>query len=233
VTRTGRLSIVLGIDGSGKSTAMAHLRSHGYAISHWKHLKDAGYDALNFTNPSEELSVLRGTARLDYIRPYIVGEWELVAAELTAGVDVISDGLYVKFYVKERIYDRLDLAALAKLDPLPADTLFVVLDTPPEVAMARKTSVTPYECFTGPEDFVAFQSLQRQAIFDYVAARPNVVVNGLRDKHAVANDVMAVLQEHGITPQFPARLMNPFGNNSIRNTGDELHKGQSETPELS
>lgn len=137
----GKLVILAGIDGSGKSTLLSSLAEKGYYISHWKKLESLSLPkALNFRNPGEVVQTLDGPGRLEFIWDYINFEWEyLIKPALELGRDVIADRFFIGFFIKEKIYKRLPLDELERRSPLTGGEFIIMIDTPPAVAIKRKT----------------------------------------------------------------------------------------------
>lgn len=200
----GKLVILIGIDGSGKSSLLSTLKKEGYFTSHWRKLKSFSLPKpLNFENPAEEVQELQDQKRLEFIWSYIRAEWEyLIKPTLETGRNVISDGFFIRFYVKERIYKRLPVDELLKYSPLTGQELIIMVDLPPEVAFQRKISqgISVYECFNGPNDFVRFQSFQRKALLEYAKNFPHVIVEGILERKKLAKRVLEILAENRITP---------------------------------
>src|SRR5262249_42490429 len=75
-TDFGKLAIVVGIDGAGKSTIIRRLAGIGYATSHWRMLAhlDANLAPL-VNNASEVMFSLRGRDRTDFLLKLVKAEW--------------------------------------------------------------------------------------------------------------------------------------------------------------
>src|SRR5258708_6485732 len=147
--KEGRLIILLGIDGSGKSTLVCGLEQNGYKATHWRKLREKCPE-LDFTSPAESVQKLDGEERLSFILSYIHSEWRYLIQPLRKnGIDVISDGFFARFYAKEKIYQRMNLDDLRRNCPIGGNTIFIMMDTPPEVALGRKglDQLSPYEFF--------------------------------------------------------------------------------------
>lgn len=202
--KKGKLVILVGIDGSGKSTLLSYLESKGYFVSHWRRLASFSLPKpLNFKNPAEVVQTLRNQKRLEFIWGYISSEREyLIRPALEVGRNVISDGFFIRFLIKEKIYKKLPIKELLKRSPLSGKEFIIMVDVPPEIALKRKIKrkISPYECFRNPEDFVYFQSLQRKALLKFVKKFPHVVVKGVLSKKELAEEVLLKLKENRIEP---------------------------------
>lgn len=97
--KKGKLVILAGIDGSGKTTILSFLESKGYFISYWRKLSFLPISrSLNFKNPAEIVQTLKGQERLEFIWKYIKAEWEyLIKPRIEVGEDVVSDGFFIRF----------------------------------------------------------------------------------------------------------------------------------------
>jgi len=196
----GSLSILVGIDGSGKTTLVNGLEQNGYKTTHWKKLKQICPE-LNVKNPAEELQLLDGEERLLFISNYIQSEWnKLIQPLRDDGINVISDSFFAKFYAKEKVYKRLNLDDLKKQCPLNGKEVFIMLDTPTEVAFDRKKidTITPYECLNGPDDFVSFQSRQRKELLEFVKDYKFYLLNGEKSKEELLNETLNILKDNRI-----------------------------------
>lgn len=194
------MGILVGIDGSGKTTLVGGLEQNGYRATHWKKIKQIRPD-LNFTNPAEEIQSLDNNERLLFILNYIQSEWDgLIQPLRRNGINVISDGFFVKFYAKEMVYKKLDLDDLAKHCPLDKSEIIIMIDTPPEIAYDRKSkdTITPYECLNAPEDFVLFQSRQREELFKFIKDYKFYVLDGRNTKEELLNETLGILSKNAI-----------------------------------
>jgi len=203
--KEGRLVILAGIDGSGKSTLLSYLEERGYFISHWKRLKKLSLPKpLNFENPAEVVQTLKDQERLDFIWAYISSEWKyLIKPALNIGKNVISDGFFIRFYIKEKIYNKLGVNELLKYSPLTGKEFIIMIDTPPKIAFQRKLSpnISPYECFKSVKDFVEFQSLQRKMLLAFIKDFPYIIINGMLAKEKLVNRVLRELEKNQINPE--------------------------------
>jgi len=203
--KKGNLVILVGIDGSGKSTLLANLENKGYFTSHWRKLKGLSLQTpLNFENPGEIVQTLKGQKRLKFIWGYVSSEYDyLIKPALSVGKSVISDGFFIRFLIKEKIYKRLPIRELLKRSPLRGDEFIIMIDVSPKIAYERKIGleISPYECFKTPEDFVYFQSLQRKFLLDYIKEFPHLVINGELPRNKLARIVLNALKENQIYPK--------------------------------
>jgi len=197
-----KLLILAGIDGSGKSTILESLKDNNFKISHWKLLrfvKEA--KMLNFTNPAQELQSLNGIKRYRYIFNYINAEKRyLIDPWIKKDTDVISDGLFVKFYTKELVYKKLNLGFFRKMCPLEGEEIFAFIDTPPEVAYERKTKkdISCYEYLSTPRDFIMFQTQVRDKILDFIQKYKFYLIDGTRSKGSILKNIEDILAKEDI-----------------------------------
>lgn len=200
----GKLVILAGIDGSGKSTLLSRLAEKGYCISHWKKLENLSLPkALNFRNPGEIVQTLDGPERLEFIWNYINFEWEyLIKPALELGRNVIADRFFIGFFIKEKIYKRLPINELEQRSPLTGGEFIIMIDTPPAVALKRKTKlkISLYECFNMPNDFIQFQLRQRKLLLEYIEKFPHVIIDGMLSKKEIVKKVIEKLKKNQINP---------------------------------
>lgn len=200
----GKLVILAGIDGSGKSTLLSSLAKKGYCVSHWKKLENLSLPkALNFRNPGEMVQTLDGSERLEFIWSYINFEWEyLIKPVLESGRNIIADRFFIGFFIKEKIYKRLPINKLRRRSPLTGKEFIIMIDTPPEIALKRKTEsmISPYEYFKTSSDFIPFQLQQRKLLLKYVENFPHVIISGMLSKEEIAEEVVNMLKKNQINP---------------------------------
>jgi thymidylate kinase len=204
MTKKGKLVILVGIDGSGKSTIASYLEKKGYFVSYWRKLKSFSLPKpLNFDNPAEVVQSLRGQERLDFILAYVNSEWEyLVKPTLNIGMNVISDGFFIRFFIKEKIYKKLVIEKFLAQSLLKGDELIIMIDTPVEIAFKRKSKskISPYECFKNPQDFIYFQRIQRKLLLEFIKNFPHVIIDGRLLKAKIAKEVLIKLKENHLEP---------------------------------
>ncbi len=201
---SGKLAIVVGIDGAGKSTVVRRLAALGYLTSHWRDLPHPDRrTAERIARAATIVSELKGPERTAFLRWLVEAEWRLaIEPQLRAGRDVIGDGFYLRPLIKEIIFGDGDVAALLAGSPLSGHELVVMIDVPVDEAVRRKGDgeISRYECFTGPDDFREFQARQRVLLLDTIRSWNHVVVDGARDVELVTSDVRQILDQHGIRP---------------------------------
>ncbi len=182
----GKLGILVGIDGSGKSTLVGGLEQNGYKVTHWRKLKQVCPE-LDFATPAEQVQTLDGEERLKFILNYIQS-------------DVISDGFFARFYAKEKIYKKLNLDDFKGHCPLGGEEIFIMLDAPPNIALERKgiNTLSPYEYLTVPDDFVFFQSRQRDELLAFIKDYKFYILDGRNTKEELLNETLDILRSNAI-----------------------------------
>lgn len=202
--KKAKLVILVGIDGSGKSTILSYLEKKGYLVSHWRKLAKLPLSkSLNFRNPAEVVQTLSGKKRFKFLWRYIDSEWKyLIRPALEHGNNIVSDGFFIRFLTKEKIYQKLAVTEFVKRSPLMGKELIIMIDVPPQVALERKKKliISPYECLKSPDDFIYFQSLQRKILLELIKRFPHVVIDGTLPKEKLAKKVLLVLKENQIEP---------------------------------
>lgn len=200
----GKVAIIVGIDGAGKSTVVRRLCSLGYQTSHWRMLRDVNGDwADRVDNAAATMSHLRGRERTGFILALIEGEWNAcILPHLIANRDVVCDGFYLRSLAKELVFGDGDVDAVLKSSPLVGHELVVLIDVPVEVAERRKEGheISAYECFSSPTDYLAFQAKQREQLLTIVNGWNHVVVDGTGHEDLVASEVAGILKSHGVLP---------------------------------
>jgi thymidylate kinase len=200
----GKLAIIVGIDGAGKSTVVRRLGGFGYQTSHWRMLRDVNGDwADRVDNAAAKMRDLRGRERTRFVLDLLEGEWNAcILPHLIADRDVVCDGFYLRSLAKELVFGDGDIDAVLKSSPLAGDELVVLIDIPVEVAERRKRGheISAYECFDSPADFLEFQARQREQLRTIVNAWNHVVVDGTGHEDLVVSEIAAILAKHGVLP---------------------------------
>lgn len=175
----GRIVVVEGVDGAGKTTLVHALRrmldAHGTAVR----LVDKNTTA---TDPALR-ERLQQTNRLVYCNDggqrnnwgdahwlYALGAWFHLLDEcvirpcIAAGSDVLVDNSHYKIWARYRAGGTIDPAAVdAVFSPLSEPDIGILLDVSPVVAVSRRERFTPLESgFTGR--FVEYQSAVRDQL---------------------------------------------------------------------
>ena len=199
---SGKVAIIVGIDGAGKSTVLRRLRS--FHTSHWRMLRQVSSEwADRVDNAAETMSNLRGRERTAFILQLIEAEWNAsILPNLTAGRDVVCDGFYLRPLIKEMVFGDGDVDAVLEASPLAGDELVLFIDVPVDVAVRRKQghAISGYECFSSPADFADFQAAQRERLLALLGEWNHVRIDGTQSEHDVAAEVQRALTIHGITP---------------------------------
>ncbi|MEM9804257.1 MAG: hypothetical protein AAF959_03170 [Cyanobacteria bacterium P01_D01_bin.56] len=196
---TGLMIVVLGADGSGKSTVITRVRKDlapAFRQTHYIHLrprlgKTTGQDEAPVLDPHGQppRSWLTSVIKLIYfVLDYGVGYLIKVYPKLVRSTFVIFDRYYHDLLVDSRRYRYGGPRWWAKLVGrlIPKPDLWILLDAPAEVLQARKQEVSFEET-----------ARQRKAYLELVNNLPNaIVVNSAQPLDDVVLDVAKAVLVH-------------------------------------
>lgn len=204
-TSKGRFIVLLGIDGSGKTSLLRALAARGLRTAQWQQLRDHDVPAaLAPTAPTAVKNGLTPLARAMFIGGHLVAQYEyLVRPQIETGRTVVLDSYYFKVLAKERILGVAHPALVDLCAELPQPDLLLHLDVTPQESRRRKQGrISSYEHFEPDETtYLTFQT--RLAAHLRAAARESgcfLTLNGNQCHEAVvqdALDAMAGLRNHG------------------------------------
>ncbi len=195
----GRFLVLVGIDGSGKTSLLSALADLGMLTGSWRDLRDHDLpQAMAPDAPTQIKTRLNPMPRTMFVGGHLVAQYEyLVRPAVEAGTDILLDSYWYKVLAKERLLGRLHPSLTELCRALPVPDAVVFLDVDPRVALRRKGGrVTAYECLGAPgdESFLRFQTLLRQEIMADLASVPQVHrVDADADPGAVLDQVVALL----------------------------------------
>ncbi|WP_369220705.1 dTMP kinase [Streptomyces sp. R39] len=160
----GLFIVLLGIDGSGKTSLLSALRGGTFATVGWRDLRNHELPAVMAPDaPSAIKDRLSDLPRAMFVGGHIVAQYEyLVRPEVVEGRNVLLDSYWYKVLAKERALGRLSPALEDLRQLLPVPDAVVLLDVDPRTAWARRGGTcAPYERFDDPggqaAGFVRFQ----------------------------------------------------------------------------
>lgn len=191
VRPVGRCIAVLGVDGSGKSTALASLFAErvspfsGIEFGHFRPdlLSGRSHDPAEYERPHDvaPYPTLLGGAKLAYLwLDYVIGYLVRVRPRLARGYLVVFDRYALDVAADPARY-RLALPsslvrAVMRLTPQPA--AYVLLDLDTEAALARKAEVHPALLASLAERYRSLASEARVTVVD-AGATPAAVAAAL------------------------------------------------------
>ncbi|NED11509.1 hypothetical protein [Streptomyces sp. SID9124] len=177
----GLFIVLLGIDGSGKTSLLSELSDNNLTTVSWRELRHHELPSVMAPDaPTDVKNRLSDLPRAMFIGGHIVAQYEhLVRPNVTAGRNVLLDSYWYKVLAKERLVGRTHPALDELRLLLPVPDAVVLLDVDPRTAWARKNaSCTPYEHFDDPAGrragFIRFQQRLRERWEDDLRDHPAV-----------------------------------------------------------
>jgi thymidylate kinase len=179
----GKFLVLLGTDGSGKSTVLSRVRLPGLVTASWRDLRSHDLPAMLAADaPTHIKDRLPGLSRAMFIGGHLVAQYEyLVRPQTDIGNHVLLDSYYFKLLAKERLLGTVHPVLEELCAELPAPDGVIYLDVPAHTGLARKAgAISSYECFgePTPPSFLTFQTRLAAMLKDELARLPHVVVSG-------------------------------------------------------
>jgi thymidylate kinase len=208
----GKLGVLVGMDGSGKSTVLRSLREQGCIVADWKDLRS--HEEVAFwapQRPREVRAKLKPMSRAMFVASHLVAEYEyVIEPALSMGQNVLADSYYFKWLAKESIYEQTHAIFYTVCDALPKPDLVIVLELSPELAFRRKiVGLSPFEYFEQPTlaDFAQFQRNVMGVILEKARDMPVVSIDATQDILVVEQQILHELAHWGWRmPGVPAQL---------------------------
>ncbi|MGQ4436280.1 MULTISPECIES: dTMP kinase [unclassified Streptomyces] len=197
----GLFLVLLGIDGSGKTSLLSSLHHDSLVTASWRDLRNHELPSVMAPDaPTVIKNRLSDVPRAMFIGGHIVAQYEYLVRPVTdLGKHVLLDSYWYKVLAKEDLFDRLHpgLAELRSLLPVP--DAVILLDVSPQTAYARKHSrTTPYERFDEPHAETGFVRFQNSLLALWEAelyGHPSVYrVDGERDFDSVLASLADVVE---------------------------------------
>ena len=196
--RQGRLIVVEGIDGAGKSTQVKRLAEA---------LRAAGSTVVASREPTDgpwgkKLRASASTGRMsptDELHAFLEDRKEHVAAEIGPALERGDVVLLDRYYYSTIAYQGLrgsDVAEIRRANEAiaPRPDLVLLIDFDPQLAIARISQSRG----DVPNEFEKLDQLQaiRNIFLDCAAAEPDIfrVIDGSRDPDAVFQDLLAAVR---------------------------------------
>lgn len=234
--------VLLGIDGSGKSTLVERLELPELVVTDWRELRNHELPQMLVPDaPTYIKASLPSLSRAMFVGGHLVAQYEyLVRPRLAAGHSVALDSYYFKLLEKERMLGFAHPSLEFLCQELPQPDLCVFIDVPPEVSYRRRNgTVSPYEYYDdgSKDDYVRFQTDLRERLLASLGAQQEyIAIDGDCSPDELLQTVTSALQKAlaqritsrietdeavGVTSAFdirkpPARVtrksVTPFGN---------------------
>lgn len=202
----GKLIVLLGSDGAGKSTALEgiRIRRRNWKVvsadpRHLYPLADLPYmDWALSTHPRTLVAHMRPLVRTLFFAKTLAVEHDYhVAPTLAEGRTVVVDSYWYRLHAKEHLLNPRGAAALDSLCALlPRPDLIAWLEVPLDVAYARCGELSPFEHDGDPglARFIEFQERVRAHIDARTGSIPRPSVSGLRDPARVVDDLVDLVE---------------------------------------
>lgn len=196
--------VIVGIDGSGKSTLVESLGRRGLRVRTWRDLQRIPAAAPFVpVKPILSRSAASPLFRAVFIGGYLAAEYDyLVKPCLEAGHSVILDSYYFKSLAKETFY-MVSHPILAEIcAALPKPDVVIYLDVDPTIAARRKKHFTPYEYNVSPEldDIVQFNRRISDIMQELISDIPKVIIDANSPANELESSVISGLEELGVIP---------------------------------
>lgn len=193
--------VLLGIDGSGKSTLIERTQVSGVVATDWRELRNHELPQMLVPDaPTHIKATLPSLSRAMFVGGHLVAQYEyLVRPRLVAGHSVALDSYYFKLLEKERMLGFAHPSLEFLCQELPQPDAIVFVDIPPEISYERrKGTISPYEYYDdgSKADYVRFQSDLRERLLDRISSEnDHVVVDGLCGEEELFERVTLNLKE--------------------------------------
>lgn len=197
----GSVVVLLGFDGSGKSTVLGRLAKAGFSTSTWKNLRTL--NALRHRRevlkaPGQFRGHLTPMMRAIFQAQVLYEEYELlIQPKRRKGETVVVESYYLRPLAKELIKARSEWRILQQVaHVLPKPDYVVVLDLPPKVAFRRlQSSPAEHEYLRRPtlRDFCKYQRAVLAAALGFAEDAALFRVDANREPDLVFNDIAAII----------------------------------------
>lgn len=158
--------VLIGCDGSGKTSVLKYLQQNNYNVCSWHDLKSISklkYIHNVLKNPSKLVNSLGPLSRSTLIQNIISTYYEeIVKPLIDEDVLFINDSYYYRFYAKEKVYAKSHPCFFQIKNHLPQPDIVINVETDPKIAYSRKCRyLHSYEYYRHNtfSDFSTFQEL--------------------------------------------------------------------------
>jgi len=205
------LIVLLGIDGSGKTTILMKLKEMGFCVSSWKLLDSTPNQALYGSSEFSTIQYIRGLphgnyvdnlgpfSRAAFILSLIFAEYEfIIRPHLDAHRQVITDTYYIRPLAKELVRKKSSLTVIKSLTQLPHPRLVVYLRITPETAFYRKRGkVSQHEVVHEKtlSDFVSFQTSVDKMCKKLIKGMNIVSIDASKSVDEIVDQIVSLLEE--------------------------------------
>ena len=210
-TQAGKFVVILGIDGSGKTSIASRLEDFGYCVSSWKRLASIPLPPDQSASDYSTVAYIRGLPFGNYLESMpartrsifaltlAFAEYDyLIKPKLETGSLVISEGYYFRIIAKEIVKGVGDLEILKLAKSLPLPDAIVYLHLVPESAFHRKGGrVSSHEtlCANSVEDFTRFQERVEKVCDELTVGIRKFTVDSTKDLDTIFDAVLKFLED--------------------------------------
>lgn len=200
-------SVITGLDGAGKTTALEELSRRGKKISmvspefcFGEAIPDLMGDLLH-NEPRKYFHEMKIHERAAFLALHVsITTDRYIIPALEDGREIICDSYWYKYAAKEALINPASEGMLRGVfDHFPEPDRIVYLDIDPKIAWERKSGVvTPFESGTGETEnlqdrFVKFQNALRESLLHKVPQSKIRIVSANQSPNAVITEIERAL----------------------------------------
>lgn len=198
--RHGSIVVLLGFDGSGRSSVLQRLSQEGYHVSTWRRLQDIAeveFMRASSESPGRWRESLPPLTRSAYLVLALFAEYEFIIKPcLETNELVVVDSYYLRPVAKEIVKGRSSPEVLRLVYMLPPPTAVIIFDISPEICFQRKGMPSVNEVLSEHTlaDYCTFQTSVLETAMGMIDNSIVYHVDASRSVESVYQQVRAILE---------------------------------------